>query len=522
MNASAGLALVALAVAAAGCDAALAPDSLTSRGSPILGGTPDTTTEAVMALIDQSGSGAMTTASGCTGTTIAKMGSSGFLVTAAHCVVALQGNQVMLPVKLAAANTLFVVPGPDWMKGVATNSYYSVAAVAIHPAYDGAVDSPFDVAMIRYLGVTAATQVIPAISVAEDTLAVNSTVRLVGYGKTESSSQNSVRRTVDRRIAQLGARQFSYDQTDRKGACEGDSGGPTLFQTPGGPCVAGVISFGDVNCTTSGVSVRLSPVASFIQSFMSGMTPMLTCEECTTVAVSPGNACHDQGVTCSDPTTACGKLLDCLLACQTGACATQCRTSMPAGVPTFDALTKCQCGGACTTVCAQHPACAPPATPQMCGGLADPRAACKSCITGTCCAQAATCGSDAACASCQRQPSSACRFNISFMTLNDCLATCAGKPCAATTAPPSDGGATLDGGAPADASVTTDAADPVDAGGPPPAHASNGSGCALAAGAEPVSAWSVFAIGALALISAPLAPPLGNDSPARCPFSGGV
>jgi hypothetical protein len=182
LKAIAGLALVALAVGAAGCDAALAPDSLTSRHSPIFGGTPDTTTEAVMALIHQSGSGSMTSASGCTGTTIAKTGSSGFLVTAAHCVVALQGNQVMLPVKLAAANTLFVVPGPDWMKGAASNSYYSVAAVAIHPAYDGAVDSPFDVAMIRYLGATDATPVIPALTVAEDTLAVNSLVRLATAG----------------------------------------------------------------------------------------------------------------------------------------------------------------------------------------------------------------------------------------------------------------------------------------------------------------------------------------------------
>ena len=499
MNASAWLALVVLAVGAAGCDPAVAPDSLTSRRSPIFGGTPDTTTEAVMALIHQSGSGTMTSASGCTGTTIAKTGSSGFLVTAAHCVVALQGDKVLVPVKLAAANTLFVVPGPDWMKGAATNSYFAVAAVAIHPAYDGAVDSPFDVAMIRYLGATAATPVIPALTVAEDTLAVNSTVRLVGYGRTETNGQNSVRRTVDRKISQISARQFSYDQTDRKGACEGDSGGPGLFQTASGPRVAGVVSFGDVNCTMSGVSVRLSPVASFIQSFMSGMTAMLTCEECTTVAVSPGNACYAQGATCSDPTTPCGKLLDCLLACQTGACATQCRTSNSAGVPAFDALTKCQCGGACATICAQHPACAPAPTPQMCGGLTDPRPACKSCITATCCTQAANCGADSACASCQRQSASSCRFNITFMSLSDCLATCAGKPCAAPTA--SDGGATPDAGAPPDVNATPDATDPVDGGGPPPAHASNGSGCALAAGADPVSAWGVFAIGALALIS---------------------
>jgi hypothetical protein len=84
------------------------------------------------------------------------------------------------------------------------------------------------------------------------------------------------------------------------------------------------------------------------------------------------------------------------------------------------------------------------------------------------------------------------------MSLNDCLATCAGKPCAAPTT--SDGGATSDAGATPDVNATPDATES-DGGSPPPAHATNGSGCALAAGADPVSAWGIFAIGALALIS---------------------
>jgi hypothetical protein len=443
--------LVALGVGA--CDAGAVGDSVTSIGSPIFGGTVDPTDEAVMALVQQVGTAASVNSTACTGTTIAKVGVSGIFVTAGHCVVANDGmGHLTLPIKVAAPTDLYVLPGADWAKSAAASQYFGVAQVAVDPGYDGMVDSPFDVALVRYLGATASMPVIPALAPADDTLAINSTVTLVGYGKTETNAMNSQRRKVDRVLSMLSARQLEYSQTDLKGACEGDSGGPALFQTPNGVRVAGVTSFGDPACTMVGVSLRLSPAASFIQSFIASVPTTLSCGDCTAAAVGPGNVCFDQGATCANPTTSCGAFLDCLGRCQTSTCAAQCRNTMSAGAALYDALARCQCGGMCATPCKQDQACAafstsppPPPPPSMCGGLTDSRPACASCITNTCCVEAAACAADPSCASCQQRATPTCRFYPPFSALNTCLATCVGAPCAApaTTADagsgPSDG-----------------------------------------------------------------------------------
>ncbi|HET6283289.1 MAG TPA: trypsin-like serine protease [Polyangia bacterium] len=487
--------VVVLALAASACGPGAA-DALTSVRGPILGGTADTTNEAVMALIQQSGNPSMMGASACTGTTIAKVGASGILVTAGHCVVGNDGKgHVTLPLKLAAINDLYVLPGTDWQKAAAGGAYYGVGAVALHPRYDGAVDSPYDVALIRYLGATASTPVIPALAPAEDALIVNSKITLVGYGKTETDAQNSVRRKVDRQISVLSTGQFGYDQTDLKGACEGDSGGPALFQTANGIRVAGVTSFGDAMCRNTGVSVRLSSAAAFIQSFIAAAPATLPCEECTTAAVGPGNSCVAQGATCANPTTPCGKYLNCAVGCQNAACLTQCRNTMSAGATTYDALATCQCGGMCAAACTQDPVCGSlsPKPPMLkCGGLTDSRPACLSCITGTCCTEAATCAADPSCAACQRQPSAACNYQTTFNTLKTCLAKCTGAPCAVSTTGP---GATPDGGATPDAGATSDAGAP----GLGPSDTSSGCACATS-GADPTSGWGVFALGALGMI----------------------
>jgi MYXO-CTERM domain-containing protein len=425
-------------------------DSIAVQQSPILGGVPDTTDGAVMALIHQSGT---TMASACTGTVIAKSGGSGILLTAGHCVVANNGMTVTLPLKVATPSDIFVIPGNDWQNGLATNQYFDAAQVAIHPSYDGSVNSTFDMALVRFVGATPSLPVIPALAPAEDTLAIGSAFTLVGYGETDTNMNNSQRRKVDRTIETISDRQFLYNQKDLKGACSGDSGGPALVQTPNGVRVAGVTSYGDAACTSIGVSVRVSPLTSFIQSFVNGTPLVLTCDECTAASVSPSNACVAQANACGTAATACGQFLNCADACTSNACVASCQTKFAAGASAYDTLAKCQCTS-CATPCAQSSACAqylstttpPPPNPAACGGLTDARPACATCITQTCCAQAAACADDAVCASCLTQSSSGCRIDTAFTQLTACKATCAGMPCGTTTPTGGTGGTAATGG----------------------------------------------------------------------------
>ena len=152
----------------------LPPNAETSQ-APIFGGTPDTIHGAVMALIDQM---SMTNSSACSGTTIALSGASGIFLTAAHCVVANDGmGHVTTPITVSTPDKLFVVPGPDWVTSVGAGLYYGVGQVVVHPQYDGAVDSPYDVALVRFLGAVPAQPVIPMLTPEEDNLMVGSPSR---------------------------------------------------------------------------------------------------------------------------------------------------------------------------------------------------------------------------------------------------------------------------------------------------------------------------------------------------------
>ena len=67
------------------------------------------------------------------------------------------------------------------------------------------------------------------ISVLWDKLAVGSPIMVVGFGKTETNAMNSTRMQVARTIQSITSNQFIYDQTDMKGACQADSGGPATW-----------------------------------------------------------------------------------------------------------------------------------------------------------------------------------------------------------------------------------------------------------------------------------------------------
>jgi MYXO-CTERM domain-containing protein len=454
---------LALGVCLAGACGQL-PAQATSTDEPIFGGTPDTEHGAVMALIDQISA---TTASACSGTTIALQGASGIFLTAAHCVVANNGmGQVTTPIQVASPSSLFLVPGPDWQTNVHNGLFYGIAQVAVHPNYNGMVDSPFDIAVVRFLGALPATPVIPALAPTEDNLAVGTPITIVGFGKTETNAMNSTRYEVGRVIESITANEFDNDQSDGKGACQGDSGGPALVSTPAGLRVAGVTSFGDSMCTKLGASVRVSPVyTSFILPFINAAPRALSCNDCALASVGPGNQCVNQSMACQSSTSPCGRFLACANGCSNQPCVTTCRHNNPAGASAFDAIVSCQCGGMCATPCASNPTCggsgggggtsggagtsgvvgtgvggtsgaAGNPGSFACSDFTDPRAACQTCLQQSCCSQATACANDGTCSSCLIETSSpACRLNSAFAKLTQCLANCPGTPCASSANP---------------------------------------------------------------------------------------
>ncbi len=253
------------------CGRGVEGDRSAARSGPIIGGTADTTHDAVLALIQYE---TPTRGFACSGTTIAQSGTSAFLLTAAHCVLQHDAmDQVIQPMTIASPSMLTVVQGPDWQASLALGHNFSVAAVSVAAGYDGATESPNDVAVVRFVTSTPSLPVIPILEAADDMLAAGSTLTLVGYGETTvGDPTNSTRQTVDRPIDSLDAQHIFYLQNDMKGGCSGDSGGPALTRVGGAERVAGVFSYTvdvpsiNLFCSLQSASVRVSSLASFIHS----------------------------------------------------------------------------------------------------------------------------------------------------------------------------------------------------------------------------------------------------------------
>jgi hypothetical protein len=348
------------------------------KSGTILGGSADTTHDAVMALLQLQ---TATTAYACSGTTIAQSGTSAFLLTAAHCVVALDVmDKVVLPPTVVAPSVMSVLPGPDWQVSLSQGRKLTVTAISVAPGYDGAPDSPNDVAIVRFTAGAPALPIVPILEPADDGLAAGSSLTLVGYGVTETGAQNTLRRTVDRPIDSLTAQELRYLQNDMKGQCHGDSGGPALTRVAGAERVAGVIAYGqeipslDLYCRLQSAAVRISSLASFVHS-----------------VVGPASA-PDAGVPTDgrDSGSDAGALSD--------------GGPGPDAQPTPDAAAAC-------------------------GKVTDPRPACAACIASRCCVEAAVCGADPLCLPCGANPLPSCQAYPPSATLTNCLATCADNPC---------------------------------------------------------------------------------------------
>lgn len=324
-----------LAVAASGCaDAALddeVNEGVDAASSWIINGTPDTTHQAVVAVL---GSGA------CTGTIIHTDPSNGIghVLTAAHC-----------------PNPQQVVIGNDY---TSPQAVFPVIESLAHPSYGGNDGDPFDFRMVRISGVGASTPVIPAASPAQDNLTNGTQVRHVGYGKSGPApgSSDSVRRQILGNLSGVSTLTIQYNQPSG-GPCQGDSGGPQLT-TSGTERVVGVTSFGDQTCSSFGVSGRVSAVYdNFIIPYINN-APIgpLTCDGCLEAATTGQGACIGAVNACFNDSS-CGGLVQCINGCGTQTCVNQCAQQWQAGIPLYEAIFDCVCTTGCPTECGDEPVC---------------------------------------------------------------------------------------------------------------------------------------------------------------------
>ncbi len=293
----------------------------------IVGGTADTGNKAVMWIyIENQGSA-------CSGTMIAKNGSTGWVLTAGHCsgmTVVVQANNF---------EDCFEQNNPG-CEGV-----YEVTGDTAHPNWNGDPGNGYDFRILTVAGAANAPVIPPAQN--PDGVSNGVQIEAVGYGETLAGN-NSLRRHVTETVEDEEPLLIWADQTDGTGSCSGDSGGPILRNGT----VVGVTSFGDQNCTQYGAYGRVQAVYSNWIAGIIGGTVMPNCDDCFGSAQQPNGACANEVNACVENQD-CLDINECFGPCTTDACFQQCIDQHPTGWQLYSAFITCGCN-ACATECADE------------------------------------------------------------------------------------------------------------------------------------------------------------------------
>ena len=219
----------------------------------IIGGTPDTSDGAVVALIGS------TPAKGtflCTGSVV----SPHVILTAAHCVP----DGVAMKVY---GGTNLIAAGVD--------DFLSVAATFAHPSFDS--DRPqrgYDLGAVVLRDPYAAASPLPMNRTALVPAELGSTVRVVGYGVSNATTQQGAgqRRTAMLEIDTFDALLIGLGDATHN-TCNGDSGGPAFLTLDGRDVIIGVTSFGPVPCNGVSHDTRLDTLIDFVDGVIAMVDP---------------------------------------------------------------------------------------------------------------------------------------------------------------------------------------------------------------------------------------------------------
>ena len=166
----------------------------------------------------------------CTGTPI----SADVILTAAHCL----DNKKTLQV--AFQTNAFCDTGFRF-----STSSTAVTATVIHPGYNKNIIGKNDMALLKLAKPSPSTyQITPIMTGEED---ITAEVSLTGYGRVSESFAGSyelrtVKKTMDKDLFINGDNTIQMDQTDSRGICSGDSGGPMFFHTTDGGVILGGVN----------------------------------------------------------------------------------------------------------------------------------------------------------------------------------------------------------------------------------------------------------------------------------------
>ena len=233
--------------------------------APIIGGTTTTVGEYPSVVALEVGQGL------CTGILITK----DWVLTAGHCVdpsVVGASSQAALTASVKVHfNTVDI-------SGAAQGTVVGASDTIMDPMFNVNQLGSHDMGLIKLA--TPVTTVAPSpVNLVAANAPIGTVLTMVGFGTTQPGGTGGAGVEYDLRNRMVvacsslqqgagaglsDANLLCYAQTDGKGKCEGDSGGPSFAMINGKATVVGVTSFGDQNCTTFGTDTRTDIQAAFL------------------------------------------------------------------------------------------------------------------------------------------------------------------------------------------------------------------------------------------------------------------